>query len=361
MKPIRKEDLDALMADVKPPAITIYLPTVRAGRQVRQNPIRFGNLVRAVQKQLDADDGLDDDARDSLLAPLQVLREDYTFWQHQSEGLVVFRDRDRIAVHPLPVAVDPQAHVGSTYAIRPVLPLMMFDGRFHLLEFGQEDVHLYAGTRYELREVILPEDTPTCLQDVVGHRLEGPHLQHHSGNGAGQTAIFHGQGAGDTKEDGEMRKYATWVAHSLPQAMDPEAPVVLAGTEKTVGLFRRVCGWQTLCDDWVHGAPGSFDAEDLHARAWAIVEPKVRERLMRRLDAIEGLESKGQATHDLDAALDAARQGRVDTLYLTGEMNGEAERIEELARETYDKGGRVFEVEPPMLPGDRAFEAVFRY
>lgn len=360
MKPIRREDLDALMSDTHPPAISLYLPTVRAGREVQQNHIRFGNLLREAEGAL-TERGVDEPTREALLAPLRRLRDDDTFWQHQDLGLAIYRDRERTAVHALPVPVESRAHVGEVFVVRPVLPLIDYDGRFYVLEFGRETVALHVGTRYELRPVILPEDTPTCLEDVVGERLSGPHVQHHSGNGPGETAVFHGQGAGSTKEDGELRKYTAWVARTLPAAMDPDAPVVLAGTEKLVGLFRKVSGWSTLCDDWIHGATGRFEVGALHAKSWAIAEPVIRARRMKHLDAIEGLESAGKATHDLRAALDAARAGRVEALYLTGAVEGDADQVEALARETWLKGGRVFEVDPPMLPGDRTFEAVMRY
>ncbi len=361
MKPIRREDLDALMTDTQGPAISLYLPTVRAGREVQQNPIRFGNLVREVERRLAERDDIDESTRSALLAPLIRMRDDHEFWQHQDHGLAVYRGRERTSAHALPVPVETSAHIGPAFVVRPVLPLVDFDGRFHVVEFGQETVNLYVGTRYELRPVILPEDTPTCLADVVGHRLSGPHVQHHSGNGPGQAAVFHGQGAGETKEDGELRKYAAWVARTLPAAMDPDAPVVLAGTENNVGLFRKVCDWNRLCADWIHGAPGRFEADDLHEKSWAVAEPVIRARRMRHLGAIEGLESKGKATHDLDDAIDAARAGRVEALYLTDAIDADPARIETLARETWIKGGRVFEVDQPMLPGDRTFEAVMRY
>lgn len=357
MKPIRSEEIDALMTDIRPPAVSLYLPTEHAGPPTRKNAIRFGNLLREATDRL-AD--LDPEARGALLAPLEAMRDENAFWQHQARGLAVFRDRERTAFFSLPVEVESAVHVGPRFAIRPLLPLVHFDGRFHIVEFGQETVKLYAGTRYELRPVLLPEETPTGLTDVVGAELDGPHLQQHSGNGPGRRTLFHGHGAGASKEDGEMRKYAAHVARTLPRAMDPEAPVVLAGTESAIGLFRKVAGWSNLCERWINGAPGRFDRDGLHEKGWAIAGPVIRRRRMRHLDDIEGLESHGRATHTLDDALEAARAGRVEALYLTGRAPNDAD-FEELARHTWRNGGRIFEVEAPDLPGERTFAAVLRY
>ncbi len=358
-KPVRAEDIDALISAAHPPAISIYLPTIRAGREVRQNAIRFGNLVRDAAAALDAQ-GVSPEARATALEPLEKLVDDNDFWQHQQHGLAIFRDARSTHVFPLPETVPEAVTVGERFAVRPLLPLVHFDGRYHVLAFGRDDVRLFAGDRHGLRAVELPDDTPTGLIDVVGAQRIGPHVQHHSGNGPGQTAVFHGQGAGADKEDGELRKYTAWVARTLRPALEPNAPVVLAGTERSIGRFRAVADWPTLCEAWIGGAPGDADVDALHAEAWTIVEPVLRARVMTHLGRFDGLESAERATHDLSTALKAARSGRVEALYFSEDAPVDA-GFEELAQETWSNGGLIFEVEAPALPGQRAFEAVFRY
>ena len=71
------------------PRVSLYMPTVRAGTEVRQNAIRFKNRLREAREDLEAR-GHDAGVVDSLLAPAQPRLEDEDFWSHQREGFALF-------------------------------------------------------------------------------------------------------------------------------------------------------------------------------------------------------------------------------------------------------------------------------
>lgn len=384
MKPIRSEELARLMQGAIAPAITLYMPTIKAGRETRQNAIRFRNLLRDVETELDARFDLDPETRAELLAPLSALRDDNEFWQHQEEGLVIFRDREQFSPHPVQETVPESVHVGKTFAIKRILPLLHEHGRFQIVVFGKESVQLYMGTRHGLRPVLLPEDCPASLQDALGHELTEPHLNHHGGHGGGERgSVWHGQGSGENKEDGEWYKYAGMVAQSLAAAMAPNAPIVLAGTEKPVAYLREASGWKHIVEGRIAGAPETreLDEAKLHREGWRMVEPLLMARINGDLSDLAGLESRSLATHDLRAAIDAVKQSRVKTLYLTadasqwgdyeagrGRVRIDRERlddsidlIEMLARETWQQGGEVIAVAEEELPCKHGFAVVYRY
>lgn len=50
--PIDRERLRELITSAKSPAVSIYLPTLRAGPETQQNPIRFKNLLKTAEKRL---------------------------------------------------------------------------------------------------------------------------------------------------------------------------------------------------------------------------------------------------------------------------------------------------------------------
>jgi hypothetical protein len=82
-----------LLKKERPVCVSILMPTHRAGAETRQDPIRFKNLLRQAQEKLTSA-GLDKRAIQELLAPLEERIGDSTFWQHQSDGLAVFRTSD---------------------------------------------------------------------------------------------------------------------------------------------------------------------------------------------------------------------------------------------------------------------------
>jgi len=45
-----RTDLDTLLTASPAPGVSIFLPTDRRGREVRQGPIRLGNLIRAARE-----------------------------------------------------------------------------------------------------------------------------------------------------------------------------------------------------------------------------------------------------------------------------------------------------------------------
>src|SRR5690349_15862837 len=83
-----RNELDELVASESRPALSIYMPTHAAGREIRQDPICLRNLLFSAKGRLGA---LCRPAEiDKLLAPAWRLLEDETFWRHQQEGLAIF-------------------------------------------------------------------------------------------------------------------------------------------------------------------------------------------------------------------------------------------------------------------------------
>jgi hypothetical protein len=82
-----------LLDESRAPAVSIFLPTHRAGQEIRQDPIRLKNLVRQAEQQL-IDEGTRAAEACNLLEPVAALVEDSAFWRRQAEGLAVFRSPD---------------------------------------------------------------------------------------------------------------------------------------------------------------------------------------------------------------------------------------------------------------------------
>ena len=97
---ISKQELTQLL-DGQPdtPHISIFLPTVRAGAETQQNPIRFKNLLREAHSRL-LEKGLEKDAARRCSNRRRALVDDYDFWQHQDDGLAVFSPTVLPATYP---------------------------------------------------------------------------------------------------------------------------------------------------------------------------------------------------------------------------------------------------------------------
>src|SRR5207249_3986383 len=94
-----RKDLDELLASEAKPAVSLYLPTHVAGREIRQNAIRLKNLIAQTADRLHADWRRSE--VDAFLAPAHSLVEDAEFWRHPENGLAVFLAPDFSRVHKL--------------------------------------------------------------------------------------------------------------------------------------------------------------------------------------------------------------------------------------------------------------------
>ena len=72
-----RNDLDELLAFDQSPAVSVYLPTHSAGREVRQDAIRLRNLLSDAAKRLAA--GRRAPEIDALLKPARRLVDDEEF------------------------------------------------------------------------------------------------------------------------------------------------------------------------------------------------------------------------------------------------------------------------------------------
>jgi hypothetical protein len=306
-------DLKALAAAARPPCVSLYLDPARGGPETRSNGIRFRGLLREAGFRLDRA-GVDAAVAGRVLAPAAALVEDYDFWQQQDAGLAVFLTRGWHAIHRLPYPVEPLAATGDRFHLKPLLPLVTDDGRFLILALSRQAVRLVEATRYTCRERALP-DVPTSEAEAL--RFDNPEksLQSHAGapgSRGEQTAIFHGQGAGRDEAKDRLRRYFRLVDRGLHDLLrEEQAPLVLAGVDHHLPVYREANTYPRLLDEVVGGSPEHRSATELRDAAWPLVAPLFAADRRRAASAIaERLPHEG-ATVDVGTALLAAREGRV--------------------------------------------------
>src|SRR5687768_2266958 len=91
METLTRRDLEDLLAAEGPHCVSLYMPTHRTGREIREDGTRFANLVRRTEDELRAK-GIKGLKLQSILDSLGELRQDGVFWQNQSDGLAIFFD-----------------------------------------------------------------------------------------------------------------------------------------------------------------------------------------------------------------------------------------------------------------------------
>ena len=208
MELISREEIKTLIEQPKGNCVSIYMPMHPAGPEVRQNPIRFKNLVKEAETRL-IDAGLEEKDAIALLEKSHEI-DTQEFWEQKGElGLAIFISENIFRYYPLPIDFQELVVVTDRFHIKPLLPILNGNGRFYILALSQKDVRFFEGTRYSVNEVEvenLPKSRDEALQ-IDETAQEGEfHLAPSKGgttNPFSQSGTFHGQGSPDRDKQQE--------------------------------------------------------------------------------------------------------------------------------------------------------------
>ena len=280
MDVIRRTDLERLALQGAGPSVSLFLPTHRAGPEVRQGPIRLKNLLRQATEALQAD-GVRAPMVHSVLGPLRRLVNDGLFWQYQSDGLALYS--------------------------RP--------GWWR------------------------------ALRGPAGDPRRPP------GRGGPEAAAAVRRRSRRRGRQGDLPRVRRRHPGSAGAAVLPQGQPVVGGSPEELGLH------------------------ELYARAWAVVEPLFLQAQGEAAGRYHQLAGTGLTSRDPREIIQAAKEGRVETLFAArqptgvGSMNvgalGNGDRalrdvLEVAAVTTLLKGGTVYALPAGAVPGGGS-AAVFRY
>jgi hypothetical protein len=378
-----KDELRRLMEKDPGLCVSIYMPTYSVGRECQQNPIRLKNLLGQAEERLIATGLRASEARD-LLNPARALLENGLFWQRQSNGLVIFLSSELFHTYRLPLDFKELVVVADRFHLKSLLPLFSDDGRFYLLTLSQNQVRLMQGTRYNVDEIEL-QNIPESLAEALRYDDPEKQLQFRTGppgERGGQIALFHGHGVGTDDKQENLLRYFRQLDRGLQETLQNEqAPLVLAGVEYLLPIYREANSYPYLINEGVTGNPENMSVEELHEQAWAIVRPLFRQAQQTALARYKRLINSDQASKDIRVIVPAAHYGQVETLFVvvdrqqwgtfdpqtnTIHLHRETEPEDEdlldaAAVQTLLKGGTVYALEPEKMPDGAAVAAVFRH
>lgn len=385
---ITDESLRDLAEMTGDPCLSIYMPTHRIGSEAEQDPIRLKNLVsEAENRLLEAGKRRPDVER--VLEPIRALVDDYEFWQHQSDGLAIFRTPESMFTYRLPTEFEELSATGERPHIKPLLPLLTANGHFYLLALSQDQVRFFHGTRLQIGEIEL-HDTPSSLEEAMRFDEYESQLQFQTGTGtasdAGRAAVFHGHS--DAGDEAVIKENIKRFLHRVDDGVrdhvrDERTPLVLAGVEFMRGLYREAGQYPSIVDDGIDGNPEMLDARELHERAYPIVEPLFSEAVQEDTDRYMHLvgTDDARASSELADVVSSAYFQRVDTLFVPenvqrwGSFDPEQNQVRpHESKETADhdlldfaaihtllNGGRVYVMQEGKMPQHATVAAIYRY
>src|SRR5699024_10960448 len=101
------------------PCISLYQITHRHGPENKQDLIRIKNLITEIEQSLKKE--CDNEQIKTLMEPLKKLALDREFWEHATEGLALFANKNACIIYRLRRPVKNLAIVAPSFHIKPLI------------------------------------------------------------------------------------------------------------------------------------------------------------------------------------------------------------------------------------------------
>ncbi|MGD1842123.1 MAG: hypothetical protein ACFB0B_14685 [Thermonemataceae bacterium] len=334
MKILTKKTFNELSEIKHDPCISIYIPTHRdsKGNRAHEDKTNLKNQLKEARVLLMEQKGWDKEIAEDYLKQGYRLLEDDLFWKYQSDGLAAFLYNGQIDTYTLPVSFAPFTYLSDHLYLLPLVSLLNNRGRFFILVLGMNHIQFYEGTKHSIADVRIADIAPQSIKEALGEDYEQQMLQsraghsHHGGEG-----MFHGHGLGTQKEKKEeIEKFFNQLDNGLMNMLhDEKIPLVLAGVNYLIPMYKKVSQYQYITDDHISGNHEQTDMLALQRLAWEVVAPHFEKAKETQIEQYKNLKHTDKATASIYEVIPAAIAGRVETLFIKADQQLWGNYIEE--------------------------------
>ncbi len=365
------------------PAVSLFMSTHVAGRDVRQDPVELKNLLKQAEDRLSAGGMRPTEARD-LLEPGQLLLEDTGFWQQAKGGLALYIGPNFFKAYHVPIELEEQCVVNDRFDVKPLLPLLA-GKRFYVLGVSDHHVRLLECTPRTCHRVQLPKDVETTIETAIRGGLDGnPGTVRHQGspsNPASMGGAHHGVEEIQHEVHEDRMFYYRQIDEGVRKVMGDEKDVVIiAATDSVAPFYKQASHLKNLHESFIHGSPEHVSHEQLHQQALELMAPIWHKELNELQNQFGTAISHNLASRDVKEIIPAASMGRVGILFVStgsthwgkisdtleimdaaADETGVEDLIDRAAVETLRTQGQVVVVKPEEMPGNGELAAIYRY
>ena len=383
-KVLTQELIHELVSVTETPCISLYMPTHRSHPENTQDTIRYKNLVK--QAKISLLEKYPAAEIHKLLEPFETLVDDHEFWNHSSDGLGILCSTERFEVIGLQIPVEELVIVADDFHTKPLRHSLQTADRYQVLALTMDAIHLFEGNQHSLVEVKLPEDFPKTIEEALGEELTEKlsTVASYGGVGGDSVNMHHGQGGKKDEVDSDTERFFRVVASAVyDQYSKPGGlPLILAALPEHRYLFNRVNKNPFVLPKGIEINPQSLSIERLAKLSWEVLQPVYLKNLEELAGKFNQAKSNGLGSDNIDAVIEAAENGRVDTLFIeahrviAGRMRNKVTgtfRVADLTQPVLDDklddvgelvnkmGGKVLIIPKEQMPAHTGLAAIYRY
>jgi hypothetical protein len=282
-------------------------------------------------------------------------------------------------------ALKPVSKVGDRFDVRTLVSARSKELTFFLLALSQRRTRILECTRYSSREIPFGAETPTSLEDAMQTRKPDHDLDNNS-TGGPSTGSMRGVMFGTTTDREDKDEYMLHFFSAIDKAVTSllkgrNEPLVVAGVEHELALYKSVNTYKSSIEPGVHGAPDGMEGGEMHRRALELIDSRIAEDGVDELTDFDKKVGTGHASMHVQEIVAAAYEGRISHLYFREDasysgtydpirrrvkhtsdpLDNPIDLVESAAFETIRHGGEARILPASAMPNGVPVCAVFRY
>jgi hypothetical protein len=367
------------MLSANGPCLSIYAPTAESPSDQGQYALRWKETIRGLERNL----------RDNPAEVREFIRsvanwdDIYRPEEARGQSVAVFRAADVFERVWLDQRVEARAMIAPHFFIRPLLPLFAKERVFYILALSQKNVRLLRCTTTDSTPLELG-GVPTSFEAYM-NTAKPDHVRDNRSTAGPSAGHSKGVMFGTVSDTEDKQEYLAHFYKEIDRALgnllkDGKSPVVLAGVEYELSLYRGLSTYPGLVEQAVHGAPNSLKGGEMHARALEALEQRYANRIEAFLEQYNH-RSGGLGIHGIKDVVLAAHDGRVHILLVSDSLErkgrfeedlhqvkvredgtpNEEDLLNNAAIETILHGGQVLVAPNNRMPNGAAMAALLRF
>jgi hypothetical protein len=368
--------------------ISIFLGAHASGVEVNEHfdPINFKNQLQQIANQL-KEKGKDQSYIERLLEPGFELVRNNDFWTELSPGFAVFIADGFFKYIKMPVApAEELVVIEPSFYVTPLIPIMTSKEYFYVLVISKQCAKLFKADAWGMQ--IVPLELPQSIEEVK--RVSGLDATTFRTGESGRRANpnsrsgeVHGAGGGNPDGKDNMLTYFEAVDDILWEKVfnKENAPLVLAGVEYALPIYRQACDYHNVWPEVLTGNRDSQDTATLYQDAKQLMQPYFEQRMNKAIEMYLNNSANGRTSSIAADIIPAAYYSQIATLFVakgehiwgtfdemsnqlifhdTPDAGGE-DLIDNAVEKTLANGGEVFLLDKEKMPAETQMAAIMRY
>lgn len=269
-----KTEIDTLQSLNRPDSISIYASYIAPTSPNNPNRIQLKNLLKEA-RQLLIQKGFRLKEITTMLLPALKLIDGEEFRVNHTYSLALFIAGNFFAYYRIPTdSVESYVDIGKGFYVEPIIQLIHDNNPYYILHLSHSNVYLLKGDRYHIEPLQahgFPADMSTDLRideqpkDLQAHSI----ITTNTGKGS---KVFHGQYNATQVDKDLLVQFFRHIDRRVRRILqDVSAPLIIAGVEYLLPLYRQVSTYPHLLKHELQGSLEHVSLELIRDNAYRLV------------------------------------------------------------------------------------------